>query len=78
MTGFKTLWSATKIIAGIESMHMHKKGQLGCPGGLAFSPVDYFDSLAAASIARQHRPPTAGNPDCYRTIESARAKRPHT
>ena len=29
-------------IAGIETMHMVKKGQLGCPGGLAFSTADYF------------------------------------
>jgi putative transposase len=46
--GLQTLWFATKIIAGIETMHMIKKGQLGCPGGLAFSPADYFYSLAAA------------------------------
>ena len=37
MMGFKSFLSATKIIAGIETMHM--KGQLGCPGGLAFSPA---------------------------------------
>ncbi len=48
MMGFKTFWSATKIIASIETMHMIKKGQLSCPGGLAFSPADYFYSLAAA------------------------------
>ena len=48
MMGFKTFWSATKIIAGIETMHMVKKAQLGCPDGLASSPADYFYSLAAA------------------------------
>lgn len=48
MTGFKTFWSVTKIIAGIETMHMIKKGQLGSAGDLAFSPADYFYSLAAA------------------------------
>lgn len=37
MMGFKSFLSATKIIVGIETMHM--KGQLGCPGGLAFSPA---------------------------------------
>ena len=46
MMGFKSFWSGTKIIAGIETMHMIKKGQLGCPGGLAFSAADYFYSLA--------------------------------
>jgi len=46
MMGFKSFWSGTKIIAGIETMHMIKKGQLGCPGSLAFSAVDYFYSLA--------------------------------
>ena len=46
MMGFKSFWSAVKIVAGIETMHMIKKGQLGCPGGLAFSAVNYFYSLA--------------------------------
>lgn len=48
MLGFKSFRSAAKIIAGIETMHMVKKGQPGCPGGLAISPADYFYSLAAA------------------------------
>ena len=30
MMGFKSFGSAVKIIAGIETMHMVKKGQLGC------------------------------------------------
>jgi transposase-like protein len=47
MLGFKSFRSAARIIAGIETMHMVKKGQLGCPGSLAFSPADYFYSLAA-------------------------------
>ena len=47
MIGFKSFGSAVKIISGIETMHMVKKGQLGCPGGLAFSAADYFYSLAA-------------------------------
>ncbi len=42
MMGFKSFRSAARIIAGIETMHMVKKGQLGCPGGLAFSTADYF------------------------------------
>ena len=47
MMGFKTFDSARRLIAGIETMHMIKKGQLRCPGGLAFSAADYFYSLAA-------------------------------
>ena len=47
MMGFKTFASAAKIIAGIETMHAIKKGQLRCPGGLAFSAADYFYSLAS-------------------------------
>ena len=46
MMGFKSFRSAVKIISGIETMHMCKKGQLGCPGGLAFSAADFFYSLA--------------------------------
>ena len=46
MMGFKSFWSAQKLIAGIETMHMVKKGQLQCPGGQAMSAADQFYSLA--------------------------------
>jgi transposase-like protein len=46
MMGFKSFDCAARLIAGIETMHMVKKGQLRCPGGLAFSDADYFYSLA--------------------------------
>ena len=46
MVGFKSFDCATRLIAGIETMHMVKKGQLRCPGGLAFSDAGYFYSLA--------------------------------
>jgi len=46
MMGFKSFWSATKIIAGIESMHMIKKGQLACPKGQVVSVAEQFYSLA--------------------------------
>ncbi len=46
MMGFKSFGSAVKIIAGVETMHMVKRGQLRCPGGLALSAADYFYSLA--------------------------------
>ena len=29
--GFKSFWSARIIIAGIETMHMIRKGQMNCP-----------------------------------------------
>ena len=48
MPGFKSFRSAVKIIAGIETMHMVKKGQLGCPGSLAITDADHFYSLATA------------------------------
>jgi transposase-like protein len=47
MMGFKTFGTAASLIAGIEAVHMIKKGQLGCPGGLAFSAADFFYSLAS-------------------------------
>src|SRR5665811_357999 len=31
MLGFKSFWSARIIIAGIETMHMLRKGQMDCP-----------------------------------------------
>lgn len=48
MMGFKSFRSAMRISAGIEITHMVKKGQLSCPGGLAFSRADHFYSLGAA------------------------------
>jgi len=38
--------TAAKIIAGIETMHMIKKGQLACHQGLTVSDADRFYSLA--------------------------------
>ena len=46
MLGFKSFWSARIIIAGIETMHMIRKGQLDCPAGSALSAADRFYSLA--------------------------------
>lgn len=31
MPGLKSFWSAQKLIAGIETMHMVKKGQMNSP-----------------------------------------------
>lgn len=33
MMGFKSLWSAASILAGIETMHMIRTGQLDTPTG---------------------------------------------
>jgi putative transposase len=46
MMGFKTFTSAARLIAGIETMHTIKKGQLGCHQGLVVSDADRFYSLA--------------------------------
>ena len=46
MLGFKTFHCATKLVAGIETMHMIKKGQLNCPDGHVASAADQFYSLA--------------------------------
>jgi transposase-like protein len=46
MLGFKSFWSAQKLLAGIETMHMVKKGQLDCPKGQPMSAADQFYSLA--------------------------------
>lgn len=46
MLGFKSFWCAKKLIAGIETMHMVKKGQLHCHNGKAASAADQFYSLA--------------------------------
>jgi putative transposase len=46
MLGFKDFRSAAKIVAGIETMHMIRKGQLACPEGQAMSAAQQFYSLA--------------------------------
>jgi len=46
MLGFKSFWSARIIIAGIETMHMIKKGQMNCPAGSTSSAADQFYGLA--------------------------------
>lgn len=46
MLGFKSFWSARIIIAGIETMHMIRKGQLDRPAGSTLSAADQFYSLA--------------------------------
>jgi transposase-like protein len=46
MRGFKSCDSAESMVARIETKHMIKKGQLRCPGRLAFSAADYFYSPA--------------------------------
>lgn len=47
MLGFKSFWSDRIIIAGIETMHMIRKGQMDCPGGQPLSAANHFYSLAA-------------------------------
>jgi putative transposase len=44
MMGFKSFWSATVTVAGIELMHMIRKGQLKAAGRLR--PAQEFYSLA--------------------------------
>jgi transposase-like protein len=46
MLGFKSFWSAHILIAGIETMHMIRKGQMDCPAGQTMSAAQQFYSLA--------------------------------
>ena len=46
MMRFKAFGSARTIIASIETMHMIKKGQLGCSSGKTVSAADQFYALA--------------------------------
>lgn len=46
MMGFKSFWSAASILAGIETMHMIRKGQLDSADGQPTSAADRFYSLA--------------------------------
>ena len=44
--GFKTFDYARRLITGIETKHMIRKGQLICPKGQAMSVAWQFYSLA--------------------------------
>ena len=46
MLGFKDFHSAAKLIAGIETMHMIRKGQWAGPEGQVMSAAELFYSLA--------------------------------
>jgi putative transposase len=46
MMGFKSFRCARAIIAGIETMHMIRKGQMVSPQGTALSAAQQFHSLA--------------------------------
>ena len=46
MLGFKSFWSARKLLAGIETMHMIKRRQLHCLKDQATPAADQFYSLA--------------------------------
>ena len=46
MMGFKSFWAARRILEGVETMHMIRKGQLNCPKGSTTSVAQQFYSLA--------------------------------
>ena len=46
MLGSKSFWSAQRLIAEIETMHMIKKWQLHCLSGQATSAGNQFCSMA--------------------------------
>ena len=47
MLGFKSFWSARCTIAGIETMHAIRKGQLAAAGNTSPTPAEQFYALAA-------------------------------
>ncbi|MBR9909164.1 MAG: hypothetical protein GYB33_02285 [Gammaproteobacteria bacterium] len=47
MLGFKNFHAAQKTLAGIELIHMIKKGQMRATRGDCFSPAEQFYALAA-------------------------------
>ena len=53
MMGFKSFWSAQKLIASIETMHMVKKIQLHSHCGQPMSAADQFYSLAFGISVQQ-------------------------
>ena len=45
MLGFKSFLTAQIVIAGIETMHMLRKGQMDCPAGSTASATEQFYGL---------------------------------
>jgi transposase-like protein len=45
MLGFKSFGTAEKTIAGIEVMHMIRKGQVECTHSSALFEVEFFNRL---------------------------------
>jgi hypothetical protein len=68
MLSFQFVRSARILLAGIDTMHMIKKGQLDCPNGQVASAADQFyfragcslcrysSSLTITSLSQQHHP----------------------
>ena len=50
--GFKSFWSARILVAGIETMHMIRKGQMDCP---ANQPIRQRSSSTASLPDHQLR-----------------------
>jgi hypothetical protein len=53
--GFKSFWSAQKLIDGIEIIHMVKNGQMHCPNGQSTSVADQFYSLAFSQASHENK-----------------------
>jgi transposase-like protein len=47
MQGFKSFWPAKAVLAGIELMHMIRKGQMSDEKGKDLSFAEQFYALAA-------------------------------
>jgi putative transposase len=46
MMGFKSFWAARRILAGVETMHMIRKGQMSCAKAADMPSAQQFYSLA--------------------------------
>jgi hypothetical protein len=53
MLGFKSFWSARIIIAGIETMHMIRKGQMDCPAGQPLPQRNSSTALLLENVANE-------------------------
>jgi len=67
MLGFKLFWSAQKLIAEIETMHMIKKGQLQCPSGPPISEAKQFIA-SYSNFQRPTRTRSSLRPQCDKIL----------
>jgi hypothetical protein len=63
MPGFKSFRAASNVLAGVELMHMIRKGQFAIDGAATMSVADQFHALTGLDRPDQGKRPRQENRD---------------